>query len=64
MGTAMFDHVVTRPLPASATSVASVFTMDIHDTGAALKTSVSADIIDGDYRWTTCEALATASKDM
>ena len=34
-GAAMFDHVVTRPLLASTASVASLFTMEVYDAGAA-----------------------------
>lgn len=40
MGAAMFDHVSTRPLVASAASISSVFAIDLHDTGVAQQSSV------------------------
>lgn len=50
VGAAMFDHVVTRPLLASAASAASVFTRDANEAPrVAQQTSVSADFVDGDW---------------
>lgn len=49
VGAAIFDDLVTRPFLTLATSVASVFTMDVHDANAAHNSSVSAYIVDGDW---------------
>lgn len=59
VGAAMFDHVATHPLLAS---VATAFTMQARDAGAAQQTSVSTNIIGGDCA--RRKALATAVEDM
>lgn len=48
VGAAMFDHVVTLPLLASAASVTCVFTVKVRDAGAAQQTSILMHIVDGD----------------
>lgn len=63
MGAAMFDHVLTLLLFASAGPIASVFTMDVHNAGAVQQHSVFGAY----HRWWLGgwhEALAAALKDM